>query len=71
MQQDTKRSTITLTREAVDALKVLTSERKQGEYISKLVMDALTGRNQQASQPGILERIEGKLDKVLSGRGVN
>ena len=68
MSQETKRSTITLTREAVDALGKLTTPRKQGEYLSKLVMDALAGKNQQASQPGILERIEGKLDKVLAAK---
>lgn len=63
----TKRTSIMLTTEAVDALAQLTTPRKQGEFISKLIVDALEGR--QVSKPGILERIEMKLDKALAAKG--
>ena len=61
--KDTKRTMLTLSNEAVDALGQLTTPRKYGEYVSKLLIDALAGK--QIGQPGILERIESKLDKVL------
>jgi hypothetical protein len=60
----TKRASIMLTTEALEALAQLTTPRKQGEFISKLIVDAFEGR--QASKPGILERIESKLDKALA-----
>lgn len=63
----TKRTSIMLTTEAVDALAQLTTPRKQGEFISKLIVDALEGR--MVSKPGILERIEMKLDKALAAKG--
>ena len=63
---ETKRCTFTISLSAVEALRSLTSERKQGEYISALILDALAGKNRPMSQPGILERIEEKLDKVLA-----
>lgn len=62
----TKRTSVMLSTEAVEALVQLTTPRKQGEYISRLILDALEGR--QAGKPGILERIESKLDKALAAR---
>lgn len=64
---DTKRTMLTLTTEAVEALGQLTTPRKYGEYVSKLLIDARAGK--QIAQPGILERIESKLDKVLAQKG--
>lgn len=61
-----KRTSVMLSTEAVEALAQLTTPRKQGEFISKLIIDALEGR--QVGKPGILERIEAKLDKVLAAR---
>lgn len=63
-----KRTLLTLTSEAVDALGKLTSPRKQGEFVSKLILDSLAGKT--PAQPGILERIESKLDKLISSGSV-
>ena len=64
---DTKRTMLTLSTEAFEALGQLTSPRKYGEYVSKLLLDAQAGK--QVSQPGILERIETKLDQVIASKG--
>lgn len=55
-----------LSTEAVEALAQMTTPRKMGEFISKLIVDALEGR--AVGKPGILERIESKLDKALASK---
>lgn len=62
----TKRTSVMLSAEAIEALATMTTPRKQGEFISKLILDAQEGR--QVGKPGILERIESKLDKVLAAK---
>ena len=57
-----------LSTEAADALLQMSTPRKQGELLSKLILDAFAGKNQQVAQPGILERIETKLDDVLKSK---
>lgn len=61
---DTKRTMLTLSTEAVEALGKLTTPRKYGEYVSKLLLDALAGKNQAAAQPGILERMDSRLERI-------
>lgn len=69
MRSETK-ITLTLTPEAYKALGEMATYRKRGEFVSQLVMDAAAGKAPSAQvQPGILERIEVKLDKVLSRQG--
>ena len=60
----TKRVAVMLSDEAIEALGKLTTPRKQGEFLSKLVMGALEGKTQQVGQPGILERIESRLERI-------
>lgn len=62
----TKRTSVMLSTEAIEALAQLTTPRKMGEFISRLILDALEGK--QVGKPGILERIESKLDKVLAAK---
>lgn len=66
MRSETK-ITLKFTPEAYEALSKLATPRKRGEFVSQLVMDAAAGN--MPAQPGILERIEGKLDRVLSKQG--
>ena len=63
-ENERKRISVYLSADAAEALLALSSERKQGEFLSRLILEAKAGK--QAAQPGILERIETKLDRVLA-----
>lgn len=54
--------TLTFSDEALQALNSLATDRKRGEFVSKLVVQAL----KRGSKPedGILERIESRLERI-------
>lgn len=54
--------TLTFSDEALEALNSLASDRKRGEFVSKLVLHA----HKRGGKPedGILERIEQRLERI-------
>lgn len=63
MRSETK-ITLKFTPDAYEALSKLASPRKRGEFVSQLVLDAAMGKT--PAQPGILERVESKLDRLIA-----
>lgn len=60
--------TLSLTSDAVNILAENATERKRGEFISDLLVG--WGRQSKtAGEPGILERIEKKVDRLLVKEG--
>lgn len=54
--------TLTFSDEALQALNSLATDRKRGEFVSKLVVQAL--KRGGRTEDGILERIEQRLERI-------
>lgn len=62
---ETKRVAMLLTVEAAEALTKLTTPRKQGEYLSRLILEAAASKGQAAPpQYGILEQMASQLERI-------
>jgi len=60
--------TLTFSDEALTALNALATDRKRGELVSRLVMQAQ--KNGVRTDSGILERIEQRLERIEKKLGV-
>ena len=57
-----RRITLTINEEALILLQGLTTDHKRGEFVEQLILAAASGQQPQA--PGILERMELRLQAV-------
>jgi hypothetical protein len=65
MEKD--RVALVLTMDAINALARVTTERKRGLWVSQAIL-AYAGQDAPGSEAGILERIEDKIDRLLTGK---
>ena len=59
-----ERITLSLTSEAADIVNAAATERKRGEWISNAILAYV--QTTQFSEKGALERLEAKIDRVLT-----
>lgn len=59
-----ERITLSLTSDAIDIVNAAATERKRGEWISNAIL--AYAQSTQFNEKGALERLEAKIDRVLT-----